>query len=74
MRRGTLIPGFWERVDRACKDSGKSKAQICREMGSHRKTLHVCHCDGMTTLTLLRFCVVTGASADWLLGLRSAKE
>ena len=28
------------------------------------------HSDGMSTSTLLRFCRVTGASADWLRGLK----
>ena len=70
MKRITLIPGFWERVDEACSRSGMTKAEIARRMGKDRHALcDTHHANGMTTSTLLRFCRVTGASADWLLGL-----
>ncbi len=70
MKRITLIPGFWERIDIACSRTGMTKAEIARKMGRQRNALYKCHCDSMNGSTLLRFCRVTGASADWLLGLK----
>ncbi len=71
MKRITLIHGFWERVDIACHNAGLTKAEAARRMGKDRHALcNTHHSDGMSTSTLLRFCRVTGASADWLLGLK----
>lgn len=73
MKRITLIPGFWERVDIACKRSGMTKADIARQMGRQRNALYRCHCDSMNASTLMRFCRTTNTSADWLLGLKEEK-
>ena len=70
--------GFWERVEEAIRDSGKSKAQIAKEMGVERKALYATQSSNGDTRSwhsgrLATFCKVTGVSADWLLGLSRSK-
>lgn len=63
---------FWDRVEMAIGRSGKTKCQIAREAGIHRGTLGVRPQKEqiMSVNTIRSFCKVTGASADWLLGLK----
>ncbi len=76
MRDTNTIFGFWERVDEAVKASGYTKADIARKIGgseSCRKLLYRTT-GGMNTYSLMKFCYITGVSADWLLGLRKEKN
>lgn len=69
MKNEPLLRDFWERIDIAIDASGKSKSRIAREMNVNRKSL-MCRDNGMHSRTLAAFCAVTGADANWLLGLR----
>jgi len=66
----TLIRGFWDRMDEAVIRSGMTKTEIAKRMGVHRHFLHSEHSKGVNSGYLAKFCGVTGASADWLLGLK----
>lgn len=76
MKRRILIEGFWDRVDSVCYKSGLSKLEIARRIGCDRKTLMQSRMNGamMNSGYLAKFCAVTGASADYLLGLREGSE
>lgn len=70
--------GFWDRVEEAVKDSGKSKSQLAREMGVGRKALCASPSAKGTDRSwhsgrVSAFCKATGVSADWLLGLSDQK-
>lgn len=67
------IQGFWDRVDEVCAEDGRQKHEIVKAMGgANRKILY----EGeqrnhmLSAFHLARFCAVTGASADYLLGLK----
>jgi len=68
MNKCPMIYGFWDRVDEAIAKSGKSKEQIARLMGCERKVLYA-RGGAMHSTYVARFCVATGISADYLLGL-----
>ncbi len=68
MNNPRYINGFWNRVEQAIAQSGKSKVQVAREAGFERKLL-LGYCDGIHSSSLAAFCKVTGADANWLLGL-----
>lgn len=68
MRRHNLIMGFWDRIDVICAKTELSRAEIARKMNRARTTLYRRN-GGMDALTLARFCAVTGADANWLLGI-----
>ena len=70
MRQNTYIAGFHERLDKACHDSGLSKAEIARRAGFDRKSLHPKEHTMMTSAYIAKFCAVTGTDANWLLGVR----
>lgn len=72
MKKGILIEGFWDRVDSVCYKSGLSKTEIARRIGCNRKALMQNQMNGamMNSGYLAKFCAVTGASADYLLGLK----
>lgn len=70
MKNVPLIRDFWERVDEAVTTSGKSKTQIAREAGFDRKALSRSNGSGMHSRVIAAFCAVTGADANYLLGLR----
>ena len=70
MNNPRYINGFWDRVEHAIAQSGKSKVQVAREAGFERKLL-LGYCDGIHSSSLAAFCRVTGADANWLLGLSS---
>lgn len=73
-RTNNLIYGFWDRLDEVCEQSGMTKAEISRRMGIDRKTLYnTCGSKSMNSGYLAKFCGVTGASADYLLGLSNTK-
>lgn len=71
MQRRIVIAGYQERLEEAVGQSGLSKNEIARRMGMDRKVLltdyHYCQ---MGSGALMKFCAVTGVSADWMLGLR----
>ena len=71
MIKHKYLYGFWERVEQACKKSGLSKSEIARRGGFDRRLISSPTTGMMHAMTLARFCAVTGASADWLLGLKS---
>ena len=65
---------FWRRIEEACRESGLTKTEIAEKMGTARKTLYgIGGKKSMTSSQLARFCNATGASADWLLGIRKKK-
>lgn len=61
---------FQERVEETIKHSGMSKQKIARLAGFDRKVLWFGTGWHLSTFNLMRFCQVTGVSADYLLGLR----
>ena len=70
--------GFWDRVEEAVRDSGKTKIQISNEMGVERKSLYSTPSAQGTSRSwhsgrVASFCKATGVSADWLLGLSRSK-
>lgn len=70
---------FWDRVEEAINDTGKSKSQIAREMGVDRKSLYASPSAKGSDRSwhsgrLAAFCKVTGVSSDWLLGLSECKS
>lgn len=67
-RRSNNIRGFYERMEEACFNSGLSKLEITRRMGYDRKSLYESS-GGWGVLKLARFCAVTGADANYLLGI-----
>lgn len=70
MDKGVYIQGFWERLDEAVAQSGKSKVQIAQQIGCERKALiRSGHNRMLHSGYLARFCAVTGVSSDWMLGL-----
>ena len=70
-KRGIYIAGFWDKVEMTVGKTGLTKKQIAERMGTGRKVLNFTRYDDrcMSALSLIRFCAVTGVSADWLLGL-----
>ena len=71
-RRKTLIFGFWDRMDEIILEDGRSKNEIARLMRVNRKNLYRSDYT-MNPLYLAKFCFITGASADYLLGLSTKK-
>ena len=74
MRRAYIIMGFWDRIEAVCLKADISKNEIARRMGVHRHTIYRREGQGMDALTLARFCAVTGADANYLLGLSRKGE
>ena len=75
MKNAPMLYGFWDKVDEAIARSGMSMGEITRKMGVHRKTIMPsARCAGMHSRTLAAFCMVTGADANWLLGLKKGEE
>jgi hypothetical protein len=70
MKKNTYIKGFHERLDKACHNSGLSKAEIARRGGFDRKTLHPLPHQMMGSAYIAKFCAVTGTDANWLLGVK----
>jgi hypothetical protein len=69
------LEGFWDRVNKAVKDSGLSKSEIARRGGFERRALNGESENRMLSAgTLARFCVVTDVSADWILGIKRTKK
>lgn len=66
------IRGMAERVDQVCFETGLTKSQICKQMGFDRKALY--DTSVFSVLKLARFCAVTGADANWLLGLTERRK
>ena len=72
MKQKTLIEGFWDRANIALKEANLNKKQAAERIGCNRKTL--LGKDGtLSPVYLARFCVVTGADANWLLGIRGER-
>ena len=69
MNVNPYIYGFWDRLNGVVKESGMSKAKIAEKIGCNRKVL-TDQGGTLSPLYLARFCVVTGASADYLLGIK----
>lgn len=73
MKNGThrhKIYQFQERVEETIKHSGMSKCQIARLAVFDRKILSFHLGWHLSAYNLMKFCQVTGVSADYLLGLR----
>lgn len=67
-RKRSLIEGFWSRIDKVLQDNNISKSQVAKLMGCDRKTIY--QREGtMNPLYIAKFCAVTGADANWLLGI-----
>ena len=74
MKNTPLLYGFWDKVDEVVARSGMSKSEITRKMGVHHKTIMPsARCAWMHSRTLAAFCTVTGADANWLLGLKKGE-
>lgn len=72
MNRTIEIEGFWERLDQAVNESGKTKTEIAKTCGFDRKSFY--RRQGMPHAGFIaRFCAETAVSADWLLGLERRK-
>lgn len=71
MQRRIVIEGYKERLEEAVYQSGMTKKEIARLMGMGRKVLQpdTIYCQ-MGAGALMRFCAITGVSADWMLGLK----
>ena len=71
MQRRIVIEGYKERLEEAVYQSGMTKKEIARLMGMDRKVLQPenRYCQ-MGAGALMKFCAITGVSADWMLGLR----
>lgn len=69
MKRATMIYGFWERIEQVIAADGRTKEQLAELMGCERKVLYN-RGGAMHATYIARFCAVTGASADYLLGLK----
>ena len=63
------IYGFWDRLNETVKESGMSKREIAEKIGCDRKALSD-YGSTLSPLYIARFCVVTGVSADYLLGIK----
>ena len=70
MKSQTYIMGFHERLDKACKDSGISKAEIARRCGFARGILYPAPYQMMASVYIAKFCAVTHTDANWLLGVK----
>ena len=76
-RKSIYIEGFRDRLFEVCDYTGLSKTQLAKLCGFDRKTFYDDYQkfnSQMNSGYLARFCAVTGASADWLLGLKSRPE
>ncbi len=63
-----MIKGYRERLEKAIGRSGLTKSEIARRCGFDRKAL-----SGeftLSTVNLVKFCVITKTDANWLLGLK----
>jgi hypothetical protein len=70
--------GFWDRVEEAIQDSGKTKIQLAAEIGVERKALTPIRSSNGQFRSwhsgrIHAFCKATGVSADWLMGLSKQK-
>ena len=72
MKKATLIEGFWDRFEEVVTEDGRTKAELAKLVGCHRKTLYS-RASVPSPVYLARFCAITGTSADYLLGLRRTK-
>lgn len=72
-KRRQYIQGFYERVDDICIKSGKQKNIIAELMGYDRKACYP-SMNGWGAHKIARFCEVTGADANYLLGLKEGKS
>ena len=68
MARSNVIYGFFERVNEICFESGMTKEEIAQKMGFSKKSLYQSS-GGWGVLKLARFCAVTGADANYILGI-----
>ena len=65
---------YFARLVQAAGECDMSFAQIAREMGCTRHCLYGEHKCFMNSWYLKRFCEVTGASADFILGIEKKGE
>ena len=68
-RTKSLIEGFWDRINEVIDNQGLSKAELARRIGCDRKSLYD-RDRALNTLYLARFCAVTNADANYLLGVK----
>lgn len=76
MNNTILINGFWDRVDKTIQQSGMTQNEISRRMGYPEKYITEAkrHWNMPNSGALAKFCGVTGASADFLLGLKGDRD
>lgn len=66
---------IWYRIEDAVRKSGLSKCEIARRGGFHRQSItYTGNANLPTSRILIAFCKVTGASADWILGLEEYRH
>lgn len=75
-RKSIVVEGFRDRLYEAIEDTGLSKTAMAEKCGFSRKIFY----DGWESFRsqlnsgyLMKFCSITGVSADWLLGLSKEK-
>lgn len=75
MNRKTYIEGFYQRLDEACRRSGKSKVAIAKLCGFDRRVLMNKYNNTMMNGgNIAKFCALTGTDANWLLGVSRSFE
>lgn len=69
------VRGMGLRLREAFELSGKTAAQVAREIGVSRSSFYR-HLDGdpMLPLALARYSLALNVSADWLLGIKRERE
>lgn len=71
VKKSHSIEGFYDRVDQICQKSGLTKSEIARRAGFERRTLNATDPHWMmSSANVARLCAVTGADANWLLGIK----
>jgi hypothetical protein len=70
--RKVKLQGYTERVEKAIRGTGMSKMEVALRCGldDHYFYMSKYNDTQMTAGVLARFCVVTGVSADYILGLK----
>lgn len=66
-----MIRGYRERLEEAVIRSGLTKSEIARRCGFDRKILS--GESTLSTINLVKFCVITKTDANWLLGIKKEK-
>lgn len=64
---------FYNRINQVCKQTGLTKTEIAKRCGFDRKVLMKKGEILMGVYNFARFCEVTHADANWILGLKESE-